>query len=518
MKYGWIAGLLAFAMLISGWCTVAVADENSPYLTGTFTLPSNREHSVQNLTDDNDRTRLTLTSGQSMDVEWNGEAEGILICWYNTDNRVTISLFDEMEGILRKTEYRETPYRMFIPAAGARKLTITCEKNNMASICELRICRAGYVPSCVTEQPDWDLMLVLSSTSEETDLLGGLLPLYAGEHGIRTGVIYIGIDYGYRVQEAFRALQTMGLDITPVFLRMDEQATCSIDRMGYFWSENKLKEQLVGLMNRYRPKVVVTCDPDDTVSMVRAPYTARLMDSIIRQYSQRGELSVQKFYQLSDKGTTHMNWTTPLVTYQGRTAQEVAKAGYACYQTESSYGTIIPSSTTFRLAYSSVGEDVLCNDLMEHIDLDTLLVYQVPTPTPMPTLTPTVMPTEEPIVEPTDSPASTPSPKAHSTIVPTEEASTVSLTQQQTTSTGWGYLWIILALLAIVGGIVFVIQKKFTFAIIAGCIAIMLLLLGIRTMRAPSGEGELKKGTEQEQPVKPTDSPTAEPTEKPTEK
>ena len=389
----------------------------SPYLPCTITVPAGREAFAGNLTDDNDATRFTLTSGQALSVSWTGAAAGVLLQWYDVNYRATINFYDPEGKQLSSTVYPSMEYRMFLPAEGASRMEILCPRGvvNMASLCEVRVLAEGHAPEYLSRVEPVDLMLVLSGVSEEVDLLGGLLPLYAGEHGIRTAVVYVGRDDGNQVQEAFRALAAMGVEVIPLFLLRDDQATCSIDRLASYWKENQLRESLVSLFQQYAPKVVVTCDPADGVSRVRTPYTGRLVTQILTGI-RVNKLPVQKFYHLSQEGETQVDWTQPLAVYDGRTAREVAQAGYACYGSEASFGTVIPESCRFTLAFSRVGEDEAKDDLFEHIPTESLLRYEAPTPrpaaTPMPepTAEPTASLTLEAADKPTAEPDSSPDP------------------------------------------------------------------------------------------------------------
>ena len=353
----------------------------SPCLPCVITVPEGREAFAGNLTDDVDATRFTLTSGQSLSVAWEGAAAGVLLQWYDVSYRVTINFYDAEGRQLSSTVYPTVPYRMFLPAEGACRMEIQCPRGavNMASLCELRVYGAGQEPAYLSKAEPVDLMVVLSGVSEEVDLLGGLLPLYAGAEGIRTAVVYVGRDDGNQVQEAFRAFQAMGVEVIPLFLLQDDQATCSLDRLPSFWRENQLKETLISLFQRYAPQVVVTCDPADGISRVRTPYTGRLVTQIMTGF-RVNSLPVQKFYHLSPEGETRVDWTAPLAAYEGLTARQVAQAGYACYGSEASFGTVIPESSRFTLAFSRVGEDEEKNDLFEHIGRETLIRYTALSP------------------------------------------------------------------------------------------------------------------------------------------
>ena len=254
---------------------------------------------------------------------------------------------------------------MFLPAEGANRMIINVVSRASVSICELRVCAPGYEPKCLLKEEPVDLMLILSGVSDELEL--------------------IGKDFGYQVQEAFRAFDEMGIDVIPVFLQRDEKDATELKNMPFFWKEATLAPRLIELLQAYKPKVVVTCDPDDSVSPIRVPYTGQLIERTITRNADHRHLSVQKLYHLSESGTTVLDYSQRLVSYDSATAKEVAERAHACYRTRGSYRVQIPDTGRFHLAFSRVGEDSDGNDLFEHIGTDELIQYSAPEQTPVPT-------------------------------------------------------------------------------------------------------------------------------------
>ena len=513
--------MVLLLLLLCAYVPQAAAEQtSSPYLPYTVIPPAGRDEAVPNLSDDNDRTKLTLLTRQSLILDWTEEASGVLLCWYDALNYVTITLYDGAGTKLSTKQYQGTDYRLFVSAAGARSMSITCDgRSARVSLCEVRVCAPGYTPPFQTNRDKLDLLLVLSGVSEELDLLAGVLPLYAGEHQIQTGIVYIGRDYGYQVQEAFRAFEAMGIDVQPIFLQIDDHAASVFGTLPASWREQKLKDKLLPLLRQYEPAVVVTCDPEDTLSMARAPYTATIMGRI---FSSSGKvLKVQKFYQLSAAGTTCLNWEQPLMRYDGRTAQEVAQEAFGCYVSEASYGTKIPAQSRFRLAYSAVGEDVKGNDLFENIDTSSLMTYAAPTPTPSPTPEPTQAPTATPVPTATAAPTDTPVP-ATATPAPTQ-APTPAPTPEPTPEKGSAPVPYALILgagagLLLILGLALLKKRKGVAALL---LVLALLAAGgayylWRIDPAPFRQATQLPAPTEEPTPEPTSTPTAEPTPAPT--
>ena len=418
--------ILLLALTLGVAAPAAASAEHAGELEYTVTVPAGREAAEAYMRDNDYRTRFTLTPGQSLTIAWQGEAGGVLLQWFNEkqwyskDCHARVQLFDKDDRLLSDQFYAKLSYRMFLPAERASRMVIQCPGGYpMISLCEAKVLAPGHEPTNLPKKEPVDLMLILSGVSDELDLMGGLLPLYAGEHGIKTAVVYVGRDDGNQVQEAFRALEEMGLDVIPLFMQKEDHLTCWIDRLPFLWKEGTLKNELVELMAAYQPRIVVTCDPKDDSTAARTIYTGRLVTDLIVGGAMGRTLPLQKLYHLSADGQTTVDGTVPLAIYGGRTAADVAREGYAQYRSEASFGTVIPETLRFKLAYTTVGEDEAKDDLFEHIDRSALIAYQAPTPVPTATPEPTPAPTEAPTAVPTDTPAPTGVPSAESTAAPT---------------------------------------------------------------------------------------------------
>ena len=490
-----------------------------------FTAPAGREAAAEHLCDNDYRTRLTLTPGQSLIVSWEGEAGGVLLQWFNErqwysrECRAVVRLFTAEGEMLSETEHTRLSYRMFLPVESASRMEILCPQGSksMISLCEVKVCASGYEPTNLPKTEPVDLMLILSSVSEELDLLGGVLPLYAGEHGIKTAVVYVGRDNGNQVQEAFCAYEAMGLDAPLLFLQKEDHQTYNLSQMHARWDEPKLRDELGKLLFLCQPKIVVVCDPDDSFSPARTAYTAGLVRDLVVNRAERLGLGVRKLYHLAANGKTKLDCTVPLTVYGGRSAAEVAREGYAQYRSEVSYGTVIPETLRFTLAYTTVGADERGDDLFEHIDTDALIAYQAPTP--LPTATPEATPTPEPT--PTSTPAAefTPAP------APTE----APMTEPEPTTTGRsGFMGLsdgTLALYAASGVFVVIalclVKKRRTTALLLLVMAGLLAYVGYSLTRTADKEEDQAAETQTvvtATPLAQTPSPTdtAEPTEEST--
>lgn len=444
-------------------------DEALAVLDRQIVLPAGREDAFYYLDDGLSSTHLTMDKGQSLRVSWEGAAEGLLLEWYEPAAAVSVTLYGSDGTRLSQTSYSQTAYRQFLTTEGASSALIQND-GKLASLSELYVLAEGSLPTLAepSVQPQADLVLLLSGVTDETLLMGGLLPQYCVENGMRCAVVYLGNDRGYLVQEAFAAYAAMGVELYPIFLNLEDHNCTNVDRMHFMWREGELLLQLKKLFLQLQPKIVVSCDPTNGAGTVRSQYSGRLADKLIHTLvkDEGADCSIQKLYLLDSTGSTVLDWTQPLTRFSGQSAETVAQSAYACYASAALYHRSVPAQSSFRLAYTSVGEDAACNDLLEHIDLSSLTSYCSP------------LPTQE----------ATPTPAAAATSLPTQSDDTVlthtaapenaaSLTANDKTGGGLRLAgWLLLCAAAALGlAALFCRKKSLRVPLLLGCV---LLLLG----------------------------------------
>ena len=134
--------LLLLALLGGVVLPAAAAADDAREIRCSITVPQGREAAADHLRDDDPRTRFTLTSGQQLTVEWTEEAGGVLLEWFDVNYRAEIRLYSETGTLLQRQQYTKVPYRMYLTAEGARKLTVKAT-GAIASLCEVKVLPAG---------------------------------------------------------------------------------------------------------------------------------------------------------------------------------------------------------------------------------------------------------------------------------------------------------------------------------------------------------------------------------------
>ena len=252
-----------------------------------------------------------------------------------------------------------------------------------------------------------DLVLFATHGDDDQLFFAGLLPLYAGELGLRVQVVYLtdhrsGYIDNARMHEMINGLWAVGVRAYPVFghfadFRIDDlQETYNYYKTYYNTSREDLLSFVVEQIRRFKPLVAVGHDINGEYGHgMHMVYTDLLMDAVDltadaekfpESAAQYGTWQIQKLYlHLYEQNQIELNYDQPLSRFDGLTAFQVTqKLGFPCHKSQQwtwftswlngSNGQITSATqiTTynpcyFGLYYSAVGEDVLKNDFMENI-------------------------------------------------------------------------------------------------------------------------------------------------------
>lgn len=260
----------------------------------------------------------------------------------------------------------------------------------------------GDIPNWVQ---DWqtldkaDLMLFSTHSDDEQLFFAGLMPTYI-DKGYKIQVIYFTNHYNntLRYHEQLEGLWTIGIKYYPVissypdaYSESLEGATANLNRAGYS-TDDAMKFQ-VDQIRRFRPYVVVGHDEKGEYSHGQHILNTHLLkDSIIKagdkEYITDNSYepwNISKLYlHLYKENEIILDYDIPLNSYEGKTAYEVSKEGYAKHYSQqytwftdwlkgpnNSFTSATQIKTYnpahYGLYYSSVGEDIKKDNMFENI-------------------------------------------------------------------------------------------------------------------------------------------------------
>lgn len=259
-----------------------------------------------------------------------------------------------------------------------------------ARLCEVYAFGPGEMPEWVQQwQPPCekaDLLVLPTHADDEHLWFGGAMPYYAGELGYAVQVVYMTNHWAepYRPHELLDGLWTVGVTNYPVISPFADLYASkeSLESAKQVYSEAAILDYQILMLRRFKPEVVLAHDLNgeyghgahqlnaetllaavaQSQSMSRSPETAR----------EYGPWQVKKAYlHLWPENTLQMEWSQlPLKRFGGRSALDVAKAGFACHASQTQWFVVEERGHNdcrkFGLAFTTVGLDEAKNDFFEH--------------------------------------------------------------------------------------------------------------------------------------------------------
>ncbi len=272
-----------------------------------------------------------------------------------TDSRLYTNSYLALPGL---THFRLAP-------AGAEEFHIS----------EIHLLGEGELPAWVQ---DWqpfegkaDLLVLSAHADDELLFFGGVIPYYTKEAGKNVIVCYLTHQTSTRRSELLDGLWLCGVRSYPemgVFkdIKVDTAPDCY-----EYWGREKVLAHVEGLIQRYRPNVMVTHDTRGEYGHGAHKVCAAMAMQAVTEPS--GPWQVKKLYlHLYKENAITLDWRQPLESFGGQTAFDVARAAFKCHDSQRSNGLIVQdwgqyANNRFGLYYSAVGPDTGTPDLFENI-------------------------------------------------------------------------------------------------------------------------------------------------------
>ena len=276
------------------------------------------------------------------------------------------------------------------------------------------------------EKPDWvqvwkpclekaDLLLLTTHADDEQLFFAGVLPYYCIERKLDVQVVYF-IQHFHKKHQVFNHLRQhellgglweVGVRNYPYFSEFPDafaEADTKQEAMNklmasfryYGYKRDDFQKFAVDVFRRFKPLVVVTHDLDGEYGhpahVLNAEVTTKAVElsGDPEQYPESaqeyGTWVPQKVYvHLYNKNQIVMDWDTPYESMGGKTPLQMTQAGFEWHASQHRYwfwrwlngskSNPITKATEIKkyspckygLYYSSVGEDVAKNDMMENV-------------------------------------------------------------------------------------------------------------------------------------------------------
>ena len=355
-------------------------------------------------------------------LDWTQSVSVIWWQWNILPQSYTVSELDANGEVLRESSFSDEQimrtWRLSEDACGLR---VAVEAPS--SLCALRAYTAEQAEKAdclfapVVEKAE--LMVFVAHPDDELVMLGGLLPLYAGEAGRATTVVYLASEYISRHREALHGLWHVGVRTYPIFLSfMDELPVSREAQLEHFGGMDTVVSRFVAIIRQYRPEVIVTHDVNGEyghgahIVTSEAVRLAAEAAADPQQYPDSAALygvwQVKKLYlHLYPDNPVTLDDTAPLSAFDGKSAMTVAGEAFALHRSQrESWGDLMRARTydgaKYGLYYTAIGPDTGSNDLFENVDAANATPAPTATPTPAPIPTPTPEPSAVPATKATE--------------------------------------------------------------------------------------------------------------------
>ena len=297
-------------------------------------------------------------------------------------------------------------HHAFFELEGLKKVRIlsTMAKKNTLGFNEVFAFGEGEVPDWVQrwQEPSEkaDILFLATHPDDDVLFLGSAITYYAAEAKKNVQVAYLTSSNTTRRSEALNGLWRLGVRNYPEFGTFsDKYSTPSKLEQAYkdMGGQDKVLGWVTELYRKFRPEVVVTQAVDGEYGH---PQHVMLVDAAMKCWetaadgsaypesaSAYGAWEVKKLYLHlygDEAESTAFNWDVPMVSMDGKTANEVAEDAFAFHVTQAGkgnkfkgvrvpfsvaeYGVKRYPNNRFGLYASRVGQDELHTDFLEHIE------------------------------------------------------------------------------------------------------------------------------------------------------
>lgn len=400
--------VVAFAALFFGILSFVCFGKESASLQGeditdrvslNFTVGSGRS---SRLLDRNVETACSSQDYFELKISSEAPLYGIYLLWNDAVPRWTLTGETEIVSGGENGFWHE-----YKPLSGGSEYTLTWNNCPDAELAEVYFLSEGTVPAFVQiwEKPceKADFLLLPTHADDEHLWFGGTMPYYGGELGYKIQVVYLMKHVSGRHHELLNGLWHVGVKNYPVISQFIDKYSYSLSHAKTLYPEEEVLDFLVENIRRFRPEVIVGHDLkgeyghgahilNATVLSDRALIAASDPAQCPESFAKYGAWETKKCYlHLYHENEIFIDWTAKILTaFDGKNAYDVAQEGFDQHVSQrhafsmsldnrEKYGNAL-----FGLVHSTVGPDLMRNDFLENIPLESLTTWEAPEPEPEP--------------------------------------------------------------------------------------------------------------------------------------
>lgn len=387
---------------------------NAKEITKTSTIKLDGSAISSYVTDNNEKTYITIKKDQTITIESKDSIQGLYIIYEITGGSGVLSS-DNLTTTFGNNEFAHDYIDVNKLIGDTKKVSL--KYNNKVSLTEIYVIGDGDLPSFVEvwEAPTekTDLLLFSTHSDDEQLFFSGLMPHYVAK-GATVQVVYFANHKSNQVRyhELLHGLYTVGIRHYPIIGPVPDEwaddlkeAISNAKNAGI--TEKDAMDFMVEQIRRFKPLVIVGHDEKGeyghgqhifcTYILERAIDNANDGTYHVSSYDKYGKWAVKKVYiHLYPKNKIVMDYDTPLDYFDGKTAFKVSQEGFRKHNSQQytwfrkwMYGKDTPitkateiktySPREYGLFRSLVGPDTEKNDMFENLafykDIDDIDSY-----------------------------------------------------------------------------------------------------------------------------------------------
>ncbi len=320
------------------------------------------------LTDDNINTVKWLNYGDTVKVKSDDEITGIYLKW-QTYPKDGIKISGSSEEISHNSGY----FQDYIDLSEKSGTEFSIVVQNDCILMDVYAVTGTEIPETVHvwKEPHEkaDILVLPTHGDDEHLFFGGVMPTYTERGDVKIQVAYM-VDHSdnpIRRQELLNGLWVAGIRNYPVIPDFFDYASRSLEHAKTVYSETEILDYALGLIDEFQPQVIVGHDLNGEYGHGGHMLFA---DVLTQAVEQTGENPKKLYLHLYEENEIIMEVDTPLESFGGKTAFEVAVDAFAEHKSQVADFSVQASGPydlrKFGLYYSTVGSDT-GNDMMENI-------------------------------------------------------------------------------------------------------------------------------------------------------
>ena len=319
------------------------------------------------ITDDDPNSRIRVKARYDITLFVPEGAALLRLSWYESPEKVQIKQLDGAGEILTEETLEDGPLTSYLtPVSGCKQVQLKALKAYELSGFRFYDAEEAAAVGNPEEIEKADLLIIAAHTGDEQLYFSGIAPMYDAERCLHTVSVFLSSKNRLATENAMQAAAAAGQKAAPVFIGREYRLLSREyqKEAESYWRQSVIVKELVDVIRRYRPEVIVTHAAEGEEEEAMHACTAAIVEAAIEEaaHPKRGPKSlklygpwqVKKLYEhcaADTSGATLLPIDEPLFSFDGKTGREVAEERLLDYAYLGTYHKHTTDSA-YRLVYT----------------------------------------------------------------------------------------------------------------------------------------------------------------------